>query len=153
MMHMTFYWGRRVTLIFDSWKTETWISYGLTLVACFLCSAFYQYMEDRRLRFKIIASTAPNSQQLEAPLLINADGRKMIGGLAGIGSRTANLVGALLFGINSALGYLLMLAVMSFNGGVFLAIVSGLSSGYLVFRSDSSVDDLRLVVDNPCACA
>ncbi|KAK6927203.1 Ctr copper transporter [Dillenia turbinata] len=153
MMHMTFYWGRRVTLLFDSWKTETWISYALTLVACFLCSAFYQYMEDRRLRFKIIASTAPNSQQLEAPLLINAHGRKMMGGLTGIGSQTAKLGGALLFGINTAMGYMLMLAVMSFNGGVFLAIVLGLSFGYLLFRSGTGVDDVRLVVDNPCACA
>ncbi|KAK9274318.1 hypothetical protein L1049_019132 [Liquidambar formosana] len=58
MMHMTFYWSTGVTLLFDSWKTESWTSYSLTLLACFLVSALYQYMEDRRVRFKLIAAGA-----------------------------------------------------------------------------------------------
>lgn len=39
---------------------------------------------------------------------------------------------------------------MSFNGGVFLAIVLGLSVGYLLFRSE---DDGVVVVEDPCACS
>ncbi|CAF2120592.1 unnamed protein product [Brassica napus] len=39
-----------------------------------------------------------------------------------------------------------MLAAMSFNGGVFIAIVVG----YLVFRSDD--DGVNAAVENPCAC-
>ena len=57
-----------------------------------------------------------------------------------------------LFGVNSAIGYLLMLAVMSFNGGVFLAIAVGLTIGYFFFRNEGEND--ALVVDNnSCACA
>ncbi|CAN0921059.1 Copper transporter 5 [Linum grandiflorum] len=102
-------------------------------------------MEDRRLRFKaaaLAASSSSASSSVNAPLLL----RK----LSGNPIQPAKLAGALLFGINSAIGYFLMLAIMSFNGGVFLAIVLGLALGYLLFRSG---DDELVVADNPCACA
>ncbi|KAJ4834713.1 hypothetical protein Tsubulata_007668, partial [Turnera subulata] len=144
MMHMTLYWGIKVTLLFDSWKTDSWLSYLLTLLACCLFAAFYQYLEDRRIRLKALAS-ARNQQQLptsslDAPLLSSIKRRVA----------PAKFATAVLFGINSAIGYLLMLAIMSFNGGVFLAIVVGLAFGYMLFRSG---DEEVVVVDNPCACA
>ncbi|KAK3438669.1 hypothetical protein EUGRSUZ_C03322 [Eucalyptus grandis] len=61
MMHMTLYWSRYVTLLVDSWRTDSWPSYFLSLVACFLVSAFYQYMEDRRIRFRSLASSSSAS--------------------------------------------------------------------------------------------
>ena len=64
----------------------------------------------------------------------------------------ARFAEAALFGFNSRIGYLLMLAVMLFNSGVFVAIVLGLTVGYLVFRSVDE-DVATLVVDNPCACS
>ncbi|KAI4329258.1 hypothetical protein L6164_021544 [Bauhinia variegata] len=70
MMHMTFYWGKKVTLLIDSWKTDSWTSYLLSLLACLLVAAFYQFMENHRLRLKLIS--APKSsptQQIKAPLL------------------------------------------------------------------------------------
>lgn len=137
---MTFYWSRYVTLLFDSWKTDSWASYALTLLACFLFSAFYQYMEDKRIRVSRLSSSKPTG--MEAPLLE----RKVVGKIS-----AARIAGTVLFGINSALGYLLMLGIMSFNGGVFLAVVLGLMIGYLVFRSAN--EEVAVVVDNPCACA
>ncbi|KAL3633564.1 hypothetical protein CASFOL_022326 [Castilleja foliolosa] len=146
MMHMTFYWGKNVTILFDSWKTDSWTTYFLSLLACFLISAFYQYMEDRRVRLKHLTASknkpAP-PPSAASPLLFS----KIGGGGRWAPSRYA---GAILFGINSAIGYLLMLAIMSFNGGVFVAVVAGLGFGYLVFRGG---DEDFVVVDNPCACA
>ncbi|KAI3708999.1 hypothetical protein L2E82_38673 [Cichorium intybus] len=147
MMHMTFYWGRDVTLLFDSWKTDSWFSYSLTLIACLLFSVFYQYMEDRRLRFKLLSSSAVSN---------NADGAVDTTPLLKTkifarGNRLGRVAGSVLFGINSALGYFLMLAIMSFNGGVFVAIVVGLAVGYLLFRSGD--EEQVIAVDNPCACA
>ncbi|GLT74304.1 hypothetical protein SLA2020_461090 [Shorea laevis] len=138
MMHMTLYWGKQVTLLFDSWTTDSWLSYSLTLLACFLFASFYQYMEDRRIRFKSLASA--NSPSTTTPLLYKM--RRF---------KPAQAASAVLFGFNSAIGYLLMLSIMSFNGGVFLAIVSGLTVGYLLFRGPE--DEEVAVVDNPCACA
>ncbi|KAM0027176.1 putative Ctr copper transporter [Helianthus debilis subsp. tardiflorus] len=73
-MHMTFYWCRNVTLLFSSWQTDSWISYTLTLLTCFIFSILYQYMEDHCLRFKLLstsaASTTTNGTTVDAtPLL------------------------------------------------------------------------------------
>ncbi|KAJ7966345.1 Copper transporter [Quillaja saponaria] len=144
MMHMTFYWSKKVTLLIDDWRTDSWTSYLLTLFACVLTSAFYQYLEDRRLRLKLISGNSTPATEIQTPLLLS----KLGGDRTKLGVKFA---GAVLFGVNSAIGYLLMLAVMSFNGGVFVAIVVGLAIGYLAFRSGD--DDVSVVVDNPCDCA
>lgn len=138
-MHMTFYWGRDVTLLFDFWKTATWTDYSLTLLACFFFSLFYQYLESFRLRLKSLSSP-PKS--LSEPLISTGKTTS---------SRWGKVAGAAIFGANSAVGYMLMLAIMSFNGGVFVAVVVGLTVGYLAFRSGD--DDVAVVIDNPCACA
>ncbi|XP_074585296.1 copper transporter 5.1-like [Curcuma longa] len=142
MMHMTFYWGIKATILFDSWRTNSWTSYLLSLVALFAVAAFYQYMEDLRLRFKFLAVGSKRSP-IAVPLLAHAP--------FAVAGPPARLATALLFGVNSAIGYLLMLAVMSFNAGVFIAVVVGLAVGYLLFRSGGEED--LVVVENPCACA
>ncbi|KAG6517728.1 copper transporter 5.1-like [Zingiber officinale] len=142
MMHMTFYWGIKATILFDSWRTDSWTSYLLSLVALFAVAAFYQYMEDRRLRFKLLATRSKPSP-IASPLLEPAP--------FSVAAPVARAATAVLFGVNSAIGYLLMLAVMSFNAGVFLAVVVGLAAGYFLFRSGGEED--MVVVENPCACA
>ncbi|PKU59915.1 copper transporter 5.1 [Dendrobium catenatum] len=139
MMHMTFYWGKTVTILVDSWRTDSWISYLLSLIALLLGSAFYQFLEDRRVRFKLLSKS--NHSSLEIPLLASRAG----------GRYAARIFTAVLFGVNSAIGYLLMLAVMSFNGGVFLAVVIGLTLGYYAFRSGAEEDLIAL--DKSCACS
>lgn len=143
-MHMTFYWGKSVTILFDFWRTDSWLSYALSLLALLLASAFYQYMENRRIQFKILAESkrASSEPSFQTPLLNSRVLR---------GFNPARSATALLFAINSAIGYLLMLAVMSFNGGVFIAVVVGLGAGYLIFRSGGDEDLAAL--ENPCACA
>ncbi|CAK8569906.1 unnamed protein product [Lathyrus sativus] len=141
MMHMTLYWGKDVTLLFDSWKTDSWTSYLLSLFACFLIASFYQYLENIRIRLKFFSGGNGPSPvpEIQTPLLrLNKVSRNKV-------------AESVLFGVNSAIGYLLMLAIMSFNGGVFVAIVVGLTLGYFFFRSQGEED--AAVVDNSCACA
>ncbi|XP_010454372.1 PREDICTED: copper transporter 5-like [Camelina sativa] len=147
MMHMTFYWGIKATILFNFWKTDSWLSYIRTLIACFVFSAFYQYLENRRVQFKSLSSSssrrpqpARSSSGVSAPLIPKSGTRS-----------AAKAASILLFGVNAAIGYLLMLAAMSFNGGFFIAIVVGLTVGYAVFRSDDGGSDA--VTDDPCPCA
>ena len=149
MMHMTFYWGREVTILVNSWHTKTWLGYSLSLLACLLASIFYQYLENLRMRLKLISSGSVKakpspSATIDEPLL------QTMGGGGKVRWSAARAGGAVLFGINSGIGYLLMLVVMSFNGGVFLAVVLGLAIGYSLFRS---VEENSMLLDNPCACA
>ncbi|KAF7058911.1 hypothetical protein CFC21_065883 [Triticum aestivum] len=152
-MHMTFYWGTSATILFDGWRTSAWTGYLLSLLALFLAAAFYQYLEAFRIRVKLLAGAKayplppPAGSDARAPLLAP-------GSAAFLGGRwPARVATAALFGVNAGIGYLLMLAVMSFNGGVFIAVVLGLAAGYLAFRSGDVGGDDLVVVDNPCACA
>ncbi|KAL3753726.1 hypothetical protein ACJRO7_001033 [Eucalyptus globulus] len=43
--------------------------------------------------------------------------------------------GACLYTVRLAASYMVMLAVVSYNGGIFLAAVSGHAVGFLIFRS------------------
>ncbi|KAK1420853.1 hypothetical protein QVD17_22761 [Tagetes erecta] len=144
MMHMTFYWGNNVTLFINSWTTNSCLSYILTLTACFVFSVFGQFMEDQRIRLRILSSSATTVAAAEnAPVLYN----KFF-----YGGKRVRFVGAVLFGINSGMNYLLMLAVMSFNGGVFVVIVAGLAVGYWLFRSGDDEQTVIQLLDDTCAC-
>ncbi|CAN1236908.1 Copper transporter 5 [Linum grandiflorum] len=141
MMHMTFYWSREVTILFDSWHTKSWIAYSLSLAVCLLVAAFYQFLENHRMRLKISAASAnptPDGQvplierKVDVPLIESKLDRK--------GLSRARFGGAVLFEFNSAIGYMLMLAVMSFNGGVFVAVEYTSAPSYrltvLIFNSE-----------------
>ncbi|KAK4768883.1 hypothetical protein SAY86_027033 [Trapa natans] len=145
MMHMTLYWSVKVTLLVDRWRTDSWPSYLLTLLVCAVSSTFYQYLEDRRLRLRSAASSAARDlpePSSASPLISKAIRIRPV--------NSAKLASVALFGLSSAIGYLLMLAIMSFNGGVFLSIVSGLTIGYGIFRCD--YEEIP-AVESPCACA
>ncbi|KAF5956455.1 hypothetical protein HYC85_003680 [Camellia sinensis] len=148
MMHMTMYWGTDLTLLFDWWITDSWLSYALTLLALFLVSFFYQFMEDLRLRFKSPSSSSSSAASVRPPIetpLLSKLCRN---------HSPKRLATAALFGLNSAIGYLLMLSIMSFNGGVLCAVVLGLSVGYYFFRTGADEeDDSPAILDNSCACS
>ena len=101
------------------------------------------------MRIKRAASSSSVKSSSDAPIRAPLLSAKFDG--AGGRFSAGRLSESVLFGVNAAIGYMIMLAIMSFNGGVFVAIVLGLAIGYLAFRSGDDVTGV--VVDNPCACA
>ncbi|XP_010535435.1 PREDICTED: copper transporter 3-like [Tarenaya hassleriana] len=106
MMHMTFFWGKNTEVLFDGWPGHDNLGmYWLRLVSVFLVAAASEWLCRCRL--------------------LRPGASSLAGGLA----QTA------VYTVRTGLSYLVMLAVMSFNGGVFLAAMAGFGLGFLFFGS------------------
>ncbi|KAE8691777.1 Copper transporter 6 [Hibiscus syriacus] len=106
MMHMTFFWGSDAQILFSGWPGTSTGMYVLALIVVFVLAFTSEFVSNCRL-------LKPGSDN----------------------HVTAGLVQTLLHALRVGLAYLVMLAIMSFNGGVFLAAVSGHLLGFLLFGS------------------
>ncbi|KAK9757160.1 hypothetical protein RND81_01G144600 [Saponaria officinalis] len=131
MMHMTFYWGTKVTILFNWWKIESWPSYTISLLVCFIITAFYQFMEDRRLSFLAMGIKPEARPSINTPFILRTRPRV---------TRLARFATSVLFGVNSFIAYMLML----------IAIVLGFCVGYFLFRAKEYE---ALIVEDTCACS
>ncbi|KAF6161061.1 hypothetical protein GIB67_007702 [Kingdonia uniflora] len=107
MMHMTFFWGSHAEILFSGWPGTRPGMYVLALFFVFILAVVVEYLSHSHL-----IKEKNNSNHL-------------VGGL------TQTLMHAVRIGLS----YLVMLAVMSFNTGIFIAVVGGHSVGFLVFGS------------------
>ncbi|CAK8575847.1 unnamed protein product [Lathyrus sativus] len=105
MMHMTFYWGKDALILFNDWPAGNTGMYILALIIVFVMSVLIELLSRTRL-------IKPGSNPV-----------------------TAGLVQTLLHVLRVGLAYLVMLALMSFNGGVFLVAVLGHALGFLLSSS------------------
>nr|ABK25665.1 unknown [Picea sitchensis] len=166
MMHMTFYWGKEVSILFDGWRTQTLMQYWASLLVLFLASVFHEYVVSIRAHIRMsynnIHSSQENSYNSMGSPQPQAKSMLLLPTKAKTRGYVIKTAETLLFGVNALLGYLLMLAAMSYNGGVVLAIVGGLSVGFFSFRSvgnfnvvnihhqEEDEEDLHLSAD-PCS--
>lgn len=107
MMHMTFFWGKHAEILFSGWPGTSSGMYVLALISVFLLSMSIEWLSHTRF--------------------LKQDGTTghVLGGVLQTALHTVRV----------GLSYLVMLAVMSYNGGVFLVAVAGHSVGFLVFGS------------------
>ncbi|NP_001152680.2 copper transporter 1 [Zea mays] len=109
-VHMTFFWGKNSEILFTGWPGARGGMYALALVAVFAFALLLEFLGSRRLD----------------ALLSAAAGRRAAAAGA---ARTA------VYALRVGGAYLLMLALMSFNGGVLLVAVAGHAAGFLAFRA------------------
>lgn len=105
MMHMTFFWGKNAEILFSGWPGTRTGMYVLALVVVFVLSVLVEWLSHCKL-------IKPGKSQV-----------------------AAGLVQTLLHALRVGLAYMVMLAVMSFNAGVFLVAVAGHTVGFLLFGS------------------
>ncbi|CAM8952661.1 unnamed protein product [Rhodiola kirilowii] len=105
MMHMTFFWGSHAEVLFAGWPGTNTGMYVFSLMVIFAMAVLMEWISNSNF--------------------IKQD----------VSNRTAGVLQTLLHGLRMGLAYLVMLAVMSFNVGVFLAVVGGHVVGFLTFGS------------------
>lgn len=108
MMHMTFFWGKSTEILFSGWpgsSDKRPHMYFVALLFVFVLSNLVEWLSHCQLM-------KPGSNHV-----------------------AAGLVQTLLHALRVGLAYMVMLAIMSFNGGVFLAAVAGHTLGFLFFGS------------------
>ncbi|KAG7572600.1 Ctr copper transporter [Arabidopsis suecica] len=106
VMHMTFFWGKHTEILFSGWPGTSSRMYALCLIVVFL--------------FAVIVEWLAHSSILR--------GR-------GSTSRAAGLAQTAVYTLKTGLAYLVMLSVMSFNGGVFIVAIAGFAVGFMFFGS------------------
>ncbi|MBA0807256.1 hypothetical protein Gohar_023074 [Gossypium harknessii] len=108
MMHMTFFWGKDAEILFSGWPGRRLGGgmYALALIFIFFLAFLVEWISHSRL--------------------IKPGGANNV---------WAGVVQSLLHAVRVGLAYLVMLAVMSFNGGVFLMAIAGHMLGFLLFGS------------------
>ncbi|XP_065878781.1 copper transporter 1-like [Euphorbia lathyris] len=105
MMHMTFYWGKDALILFSGWPGTRSGMYVLALILVFIISFLVEFLSHSQI-------IKPGSSDF-----------------------TAGVIQTLMHALRVGLAYMVMLAVMSFNGGVFLVAVAGHTLGFLLFGS------------------
>nr|AMK07599.1 copper transporter 2 [Acanthogobius hasta] len=155
-MSMTFDTSSSVTLLFDFWEVHGAAGMLLSVAVVFLLTLAYEVLKVSRIwlshRFK--KSTAPPP----------GDSSPALGGSTSVSSLTpiaptepppplSTKHSVLLHGaqaalhtVQVALGYMLMLCVMSYNTWIFLAVICGSVLGYyLLFPLFCSLSDHRVM--------
>ncbi|KAG9138619.1 hypothetical protein Leryth_020480 [Lithospermum erythrorhizon] len=111
VMQMSFFWGKNVTVLFKDWPDNHLWMYILALSFVFLIALAVE-----------VLSVSPTIRAAKTPFL---------GGLIQSSINTVRI----------ALGYLVMLSVMSFNIGIFIAAVAGHFCGYFIVKFRQLVAD------------
>ncbi|KAG6498001.1 hypothetical protein ZIOFF_045907 [Zingiber officinale] len=113
MMHMTFFWGQRAAILFSGWPGDRGLGmYLLALAFVLVLAVLEEALSAASQRFSWRQASGGGSRGPAEALLLTA-----------------------LHAVRLGLAYLVMLALMSFNGGVFLAAVVGHAIGFLFTRS------------------
>ncbi|KAA8516352.1 hypothetical protein F0562_016645 [Nyssa sinensis] len=106
LTHTTFYWGSKHTeVLFSGWPCKSTAMYALALIFVFVLAVVVEWLSN----YKFVKPGA----------------NKVAAGLFQTG----------LHAVRWGIAYMVMLAVMSYNGGVFLAAVLGHAVGFMFFRS------------------
>ncbi|KAL2239748.1 copper transporter 6 [Sesamum indicum] len=111
MMHMTFFWGKNAEILFDGWPGYGHLGmYLLALALVFFLAFIVEWLSN----CTILRGSSSSSQRSAAAV---------------------GMLQTLLYAVRIGLAYLVMLAIMSFNAGVFLVAIAGHSIGFFLFGS------------------
>ncbi|KAK4748233.1 hypothetical protein SAY87_014819 [Trapa incisa] len=104
-IYTSLFWGHTAEVLFKGWPGDDRGMYALAVIFVFFLAVLVEFLAHAEL--------------------FGPGASKVAGGLFSTGIYT----------VRTGVSYMVMLAVMSFNGGIFLAAVGGHAVGYLLFGS------------------
>lgn len=169
---MYFYWGPEVTFLFEGWRTETRAQYAIVVALSLVWGVAHEYvvaLRHRRGRGAggVLLGSGSRAEALSgedeagvghdgsgddesradsmvesllAPPPPAEDGRPRRA--AAFLGRDGHALATALYSLQLVSSYLLMLVIMTFNAGLFLAIVCGLSIGFFLFGLERSLTSI-----------
>ncbi|CAI9303837.1 unnamed protein product [Lactuca saligna] len=103
-MHMTFFWGKDVVMLFNDWPNGKLGMYILALAFVFVLAVAVEF-------FSVFTTIKTGAYTI-----------------------SGCLTQAFVYGFRMGLAYLVMLSVMSYNLGVFIVVVVGHAAGFFLVK-------------------
>jgi solute carrier family 31 (copper transporter), member 1 len=170
-MQMVFEAGTQVTVLWEWWAVQTKAQYAFTFLTVALAGVLRRYLR----KHAVARSKAPLSAGCLAKWLVPAkpDEEALIKRQVWLIKALRGLELTAFHALSVTLANLLMLVAMTFNVGLFLAIILGESVGYFQFDVNETLESLKgkyeraandnssesspdtvpvLQVDNACPC-
>ncbi|CAK0780326.1 hypothetical protein CVIRNUC_005013 [Coccomyxa viridis] len=132
MMQMYFTNSSKVTLWLQQWHTSNSGWYAMSVIGLFILAVLQEFMISYRATLGMKAAKATEGSSSD--INVNLTGNRTIA----LPESRVRLALTALYAVNVAISYLLMLAIMTYNVGYFIAIVLGLAVGYFIFFNSSS---------------
>eukprot|EP00039_Didymoeca_costata_P018601 m.334143 g.334143 ORF g.334143 m.334143 type:complete len:311 (-) comp17300_c0_seq1:169-1101(-) len=132
-------------ILFSSWTAETKEAYWLSFFGIILLGILHEYLKHV-LRPSIVAMH--NRKEKDAPAVFSmemGDPQNKVSMEKGVQPAKINrfslihLADTIIFGTQITLGYFLMLIAMVYNAGLFVAVIVGLTLGYLFFAHPKGI--------------
>jgi len=123
-MQMAFYWSNNVTILFDFWKTMNEWEYGLSCFFFFMLAILFEFLNTTR--YNMMVQGSQMSVQDYEPLVYDTQATRTI-------FHGYHFKVTLLYIFQVFLSYILMLVIMTFNGGLFISSILGFGTGYFLF--------------------
>ncbi|CAL5221667.1 g3896 [Coccomyxa viridis] len=132
MMQMYFTATTHVTLWFQRWHTSSSAWYAISVVGLFALALLQEFLVSYRANIGMKAAKPATTSSTDMNVTLTG-GRSLASPEARV-----KVALTLLYAVNVAISYLLMLAIMTYNVGYFFAIVVGLAAGYFAFFNSAS---------------
>lgn len=136
-MRMYFHIGFEKDLLIAGWDVDTEIKMIGTVAAVFLLALVFEWIKFYRIRYSQLAAIVPAVVRNRGLGTANGSSQS-----SGDSSRSRwlslpRLIESLLYAVQVAISFTLMLLVMTFNVWILLGTVFGMMTGYALFASSS----------------